>query len=221
MNLTEMLLKNGFMVLPILVCLILSILIIVEKYIVLRKSKVNVASFTIKIRGILKRKEFSDAINYCTEEKSPVANILKRGLRKNKFGRKRMIEAFETASKLEIMKLEKGLPTLATLSKLTPFLGFLGTIISLTFAYLKLQEKQPNLDLANFNNEIYGALISSVSGIIVGIISLIFYNQIVGVVKKIIFEMEMIATEIIDVLDDSIPSFADAEVEELDKEETE
>ncbi|KAF0139470.1 MAG: MotA/TolQ/ExbB proton channel [Stygiobacter sp.] len=223
MNLTEMLLKNGFMILPIIICLAVSILLIVEKYIVLKKSKVNVASFTIKIRGILKRKEFAEAINYCTEEKSPVANILKRGLRKNKFGRKRMIETFEIASKLEIMKLEKGLPTLATLSKLTPLLGFLGTIISLTFAYFKLQDQQPNPDLTNFNNEIYGALISSALGIIVGIFSLIFYNQIVATVKKIVFEMEMVATEIIDVLDESIPSFADAEddVNEFDEEETE
>src|SRR3989339_596620 len=202
MNLTEMLLKNGFMILPILICLTVSILLIVEKYIVLKKSKVNVASFTIKIRGILKRKEFAEAINYCTEEKSPLANILKRGLRKNKFGRKRMIETFEIASKLEIMKLEKGLPTLA---------------------YFKLQEQQPNPDLTNFNNEIYGALISSALGIIVGIFSLIFYNQIVATVKKIVFEMEMVATEIIDVLDESIPSFADAEddVNEFDEEETE
>lgn len=223
MNLTEMLLKNGFMILPIIACLVLAILVIVEKYVVLKKSKVNVASFTIKVRGILKRKEFAEAINYCTEEKSPVANILKRGLRKNKFGRKRMIEAFEIASKLEIMKLEKGLPTLATLSKLAPLLGFLGTILSLMLAYFKLQDQQPTFDLPNFNNEIYGALISSALGIIVGIFSLIFFNQIAAIVKKIVFEMEMIATEIIDVLDESVPSFADADVDvdEFDEEETE
>lgn len=219
MNLTEMILKNGFMILPILICLIATAILIIEKYVVLKKSKVNVGSFTIKIRGILKRKEFADAINYCTEEKSPIANIIKRGLRKHKLGRKRMVEAFETASKLEIMKLEKGLPILATLSKLAPMLGFLGTIVSLTFAYLKLQEANTNFDLSGFNNEIFGALISSSLGIIVGIVALIFYNQISATVKKTVFEMEMVATEVIDVLDDSIPSFA--EVDEADEEETE
>lgn len=214
-----MILKNGLMILPIILCFIAAILIIIEKYVVLKKSKVNVGSFTIKIRGILKRKEFADAINYCTEEKTPIANILKRGLRKNKFGRKRIIEAFETAAKLEVLKLEKGLSVLATLSKVTPMLGFLGTIISLAFAYFQLQEQHANIDLANFNNQIYGAMISAAFGILVGIFMLIFHNQFITVVKKTVFEMEMVATEVIDVLDDSVPGFAD--VDETNEEETE
>jgi biopolymer transport protein ExbB len=128
-----------------------------------------------------------------------------------------MVESFEIAAKLEILKLEKGLATLATLSKTTPMLGFLGTLISLTFAYLKLQEQQTGIIPANFGNEIYGALISSAFGIIVGILALVFYNRIVGAVKKTVFEMEMVATEIIDVLDETIPNFGSVE-EELEEE---
>lgn len=218
MNLIELLYKNGFMILPILFCFFVAIFVIVEKYIVLAKSKVNVASFTIKIRGILKRKEFSDAINYCTEEKSPVANILKRGLRKNKLGRTRMIEAFESAAKLEILKLEKGLSTLATFSKLTPLLGLLGAVISLTFAYLKLQEQKSSFDLTILNNELYGAIFSTGLGIIVGVIALVFYNYFASTIKRTVAEMEVVATEIIDVLDDSIPYFAETEIDERETE---
>lgn len=218
MNLIELLYKNGFMILPILFCFFVAVFVIVEKYIVLAKSKVNVASFTIKIRGILKRKEFSDAINYCTEEKSPVANILKRGLRKNKLGRTRMIEAFESAAKLEILKLEKGLTTLATFSKLTPLLGLLGAVISLTFAYLKLQEQKSSFDLTILNNEVYGAIFSTGLGIIVGVITLVFYNYFASTIKRTVAEMEVVATEIIDVLDDSIPYFAETEIDERETE---
>lgn len=218
MNLIELLYKNGFMILPILFCFFVAIFVIVEKYIVLAKSKVNVASFTIKIRGILKRKEFNDAINYCTEEKSPVANILKRGLRKNKLGRTRMIEAFESAAKLEILKLEKGLTTLATFSKLMPLLGLLGAVISLTFAYMKLQEQKSSFDLAILNNEVYGAIFSTGLGIIVGIIAAVSYNYFTSTIKRTIAEMEVVATEIIDVLDDSIPYFAETEINERETE---
>lgn len=218
MNLIELLYKNGFMILPILFCFFVAVFVIVEKYIVLAKSKVNVASFTIKIRGILKRKEFSDAINYCTEEKSPVANILKRGLRKNKLGRTRMIEAFESAAKLEILKLEKGLTTLATFSKLTPLLGLLGAVISLTFAYLKLQEQKSSFDLTILNNEVYGAIFSTGLGIIVGVITMVFYNYFASTIKRTVAEMEIVATEIIDVLDDSIPYFAETEIDERENE---
>lgn len=218
MNLIELLYKNGFMILPILFCFFVAVFVIVEKYIVLAKSKVNVASFTIKIRGILKRKEFNDAINYCTEEKSPVANILKRGLRKNKLGRTRMIEAFESAAKLEILKLEKGLTTLATFSKLTPLLGLLGAVISLTFAYLKLQEQKSSFDLTILNNEVYGAIFSTGLGIIVGVITLVFYNYFASTIKRTVAEMEVVATEIIDVLDDSIPYFAETEIDERETE---
>ncbi|KAF0150887.1 MAG: MotA/TolQ/ExbB proton channel [Ignavibacteria bacterium] len=219
MNLTEIILKNGLMILPIFIVLVLVILIVVEKFIVIKKSKVNVGSFTIKIRGLLKRKEINEAINYCTEERSAVANILKRGLRKYKFGRKRIVEAFETASKLEILKLEKNLSPLATLSKLAPLIGFLGTIVSLTFGYFKLQEAQAAIDLTNFNNEIIGAAASSIMGIIVGIIALVSYNVLVSAIKKIVFEMEMVATEVIDVLDDSVAYFADTDItdEEVEK----
>ncbi|MEW6653480.1 MAG: MotA/TolQ/ExbB proton channel family protein [Bacteroidota bacterium] len=216
---TEIIMKSGFMFLPILIALVLVILIVIEKYSVLKKSKVNVGSFTIKIRGLLKRKEINEAINYCIEEKSPVANILKRGLRKSKLSRKRIVEAFEIASKLEILKLEKNLSALAALSKLTPLLGFLGTVISLTFAYFKLQEAQAAIDLASFNNEIIGASASSVFGIIVGIIALIFYNIFAATIKKFVFEMEMVAAEIIDVLDDTVPGFADDNVTDEEVEE--
>lgn len=219
MNLTEIIFKNGFMILPILICLILVILIVLEKFIVLKKSKVNVGSFTIKIRGFLKRKEIAEAINYCTEEKTPVANIIKRGLRKSKFGRRRIVEAFEIASKLEILKLEKNLFFLATLSKLTPLLGFLGTLISLLFAYFKLQDTQTVLNLSSFNNEIVGASASSIFGIVVGIITIIFYNYFTAVIKKSVFEMEMVASEVIDVLDESIPSFADDDAPEEEVED--
>jgi len=208
MNLTEIFLKNGLMLIPIFICLVFVVIIILEKIIVLKKSKVNVGSFTIKIRGLIKRKEINDALNYCTEEKSPVANILKRGLRKFKFGRNRIIEGFELASKLEILKLEKNLSVLAALSKLTPFLGFLGTIISLTFAYLKLLETKQNIELIDFSNEILGASFSSVLGIVVGIIALVFHNYFSALIKKIVFEMEMIATEVIDVLDETQSNFA-------------
>ncbi len=218
MNLIELLYKNGFMILPILFCFFAAIFLIVEKYIVLAKSKVNVASFTIKIRGILKRKEFSDAINYCTEEKSPVANILKRGLRKNKLGRTRMIEAFESAAKLEILKLEKGLTTLATFSKLAPLLGLLGAITSLTFAYLNLQEQKSVFDLSLLNSEVYGAIISTTLGIIVGIFTMVLYNYFSSTIKRTVAEMEVVATEIIDVLDDSIPYFAETEIDERETE---
>ncbi len=216
MNLSENILKNWFMLLPIVICLVFVILIIIEKYLVLQKSKVNVGSFTIKLRGLIKRKEITEAINYCTEEKSPIANILKKGLRKFKYGRNRIIEAFEIASKLEILKLEKNLSTLATLSKLTPLLGFLGAIVSLAFAYFKLQDTQIAVDLSILNNEIIGATVTSVSGILVGIIALVFHNIFVSTIKKSVFELEMVATEVIDVLDDTIPEFAD--INESDKE---
>lgn len=219
MNLSEIILKNWFMLFPIVICLVFVILIIIEKYLVLRKSKVNVGSFAIKLRGFIKRNEIPDAINYCTEEKSPIANILKRGLRKFKFGRNRIIEGFELAAKLEILKLEKNLSTLATLSKLTPLLGFLGSIISLSFAYLKLQDTQLAVNTASFNYEILGAAFTSVSGILVGILALVFHNIFISTIRKSVFELEMVATEVIDVLDDTIPEFTDSNESEEEFEE--
>lgn len=215
MNLIEMFLKGGLVMWPILACSIIGLAIVVEKFMVIRKAKINVPAFSIKIRGMLKKKDLDGAINYCMEEKSPISNIMRRGFKKYKFGRKRVIESIESAGKQEISKLEKGLATLATVAGAAPMLGFLGTVTGMIAAFMKIQELQGSASPADLASGIWEALLTTAFGLFVGIPALALYNYFVSLISKIVLDMERVATDILDVLDESDKNFSDDEEMEL------
>ncbi len=215
MKLIDMFLKGGLVMWPILACSIVGLAIAVEKFIVIRKSKINVPAFSIKIRGILKKKDVTSAMGYCMEEKSPISNIIRRGLKKIKFGRKRVLEAIEVAGKQEISKLEKGLSTLATVAGAAPMLGFLGTVTGMIAAFMKIQELQGSASPADLASGIWEALLTTAFGLFVGIPALALYNYFVSNINKIVLDMERVATDILDVLDETEKDFSDDEEAEL------
>jgi len=210
-----MFLKGGLVMWPILACSIIGLAIVIEKFMVIKKAKINVLAFSIKIRGLLKRKDLDGAINYCMEEKSPISNIIRRGLKKHKFGRKRVIESIESAGKQEISKLEKGLATLATVAGAAPMLGFLGTVTGMIAAFMKIQELQGSASPADLATGIWEALLTTAFGLFVGIPALALYNYFVNLISKIVLDLERAATDILDVLDETGKDFSDDEEIEL------
>ena len=116
MSLFSIIIKGGWLLIPIFIASVIAVAIIIDRYIVINRSRLNVPSFLVKIRGLLKRGDMQSAIEYCMEEKSPAANIVKKGLKKYNLGHERVREAIESAGKQEISKLEKGLSILATIS---------------------------------------------------------------------------------------------------------
>jgi biopolymer transport protein ExbB len=94
----------------------------------------------VRIRGFIKKKDISGAVSYCMEEKSPIANVVRKGLKKYKLGHERVKESIENAGNQEISKLEKGLPILASVSGIAPLLGFLGTVTGMISAFMTIQD---------------------------------------------------------------------------------
>ncbi|MFA3781557.1 MotA/TolQ/ExbB proton channel family protein [Melioribacteraceae bacterium 4301-Me] len=203
MNLLSILVKGGWVMLPIFLSSIIAVAIIIERYIILKKASINVPSFLIKIRNLLKRGDIKGAIEYCMEEKSPMSNIVKKGLKKYKFGHQRVMEAIESAGKQEISRLERGLPVLATISGVAPLLGFLGTVTGMISAFMKIQDLQGSASPSDLAGGIWEALLTTAFGLIVGIIALTFYNYFVSRVNKLVIEMELISNDVVDVLEES------------------
>ncbi|MCJ7554137.1 MAG: MotA/TolQ/ExbB proton channel family protein, partial [Ignavibacteriaceae bacterium] len=86
MNLFDIFLKGGWLMWPILICSIIGLAVVIDRYTVLRKTKINVPAFMVRIRGMIKKKDISGAISHCMQEKSPVANIVRKGLKKYRLG---------------------------------------------------------------------------------------------------------------------------------------
>jgi biopolymer transport protein ExbB len=213
MNLFSIFLKGGVIMWPILLCSILGLTVIIDRYIVLRKARINIPAFMIRIRGMIKKKDISGAISYCMEEKSPVANIVRKGLRKYKLGHERVKEAIENAGRQEISKLEKGLHVLATVAGVAPLLGFLGTVTGMISAFMTIEDLAGTANPSDLAGGIWEALITTAFGLIVGIPAYAFYNYFLSAVKKLVGDMETVANDVVDVVQDTSTHHA-ADLEE-------
>lgn len=189
--------------LPIAISSVIAIAIIIERLIVIRKAKQNVPVFLVKIRGLLKRKDLSSAYEYCLQEKTPAANIIRKGLKKVHLGHERVKEVIESAGTQEINKLEKGLSVLATISGVAPLLGFLGTVTGMISAFMKIQDLQGAANPSDLAGGIWEALITTAFGLAVGIIAFTAYNYLIAAVSKLVQDMEVISNDVIDILAES------------------
>jgi biopolymer transport protein ExbB len=137
------------------------------------------------------------------EEKSPVANIIRKGLKKFRLGHERVKEAVENAGKQEISKLERGLSVLATVSGIAPLLGFLGTVTGMITAFMTIEDLQGAANPSDLAGGIWEALTTTAFGLIVGIPALAFYNYFLNYVKKLVGDMEIVANDVVDIIQDS------------------
>ena len=208
-----MFLNYNFIMYLILLCLLCVISISLIKYLTLKKVKMNIPFFSIKIRGILKKKDISDAINFCMTARTPITNIIRRGLKKKKFGRIRIIEELESAARHEISKLEKGLTSLAALANIAPVIGFLGTVLCLISTLNFIQESQGVVKFQDIATGIWQALSVTAFGIIVGLFTTLLYNYFIARIKRLALDMERVASDILDVLDESVNISTNEEIE--------
>lgn len=202
MSFLEIVLKGGWIMLFIFIASIITITIIIDRYRVIRKSRSNVPAFLVKIRGYLKKNDIKGALTICMEEKTPTANIVKKGLKKFNFGHERVKEAIESAGKQEITKLEKGLSVLATIAGVAPLLGFLGTVTGMITAFMKIEDLQGAANPSDLAGGIWEALLTTAFGLVVGIIAYTFYNYLVGAINEFVLDMEVVSNDVVDIVEE-------------------
>jgi biopolymer transport protein ExbB len=213
MNLFDIFLKGGWLMWPILVCSIIGLAVVIDRYTVLRKTRINVPAFMVRIRGMIKKKDISGAISHCMQEKSPVANIVRKGLKKYRLGHTRVKEAIENAGRQEVSKLEKGLTILATVAGVAPLLGFLGTVTGMIQAFMTIEDLAGAANPSDLAGGIWEALTTTAFGLIVGIPALAFYNYFLSSVKRTVEDMETVANDVIDVIQDESTDISDIDDE--------
>ena len=215
MNFFERFLKGGYVMWLILACSVLGLSVVIDRFLVLRKAKINVPAFMVRLRGLIKKKDISRAVSVCMEEKSPIANIVRRGLKKYKYGHDRVKDAIENAGKQEISILEKGLSILATVAGMAPLLGFLGTVTGMITAFMTIEDLAGSANPSDLAGGIWEALITTAFGLIVGIFALAFYNYFLSSVKRLVGDMETVANDVVDTIQD-ISENKEIEEEELE-----
>ncbi|MGE5458010.1 MAG: MotA/TolQ/ExbB proton channel family protein, partial [Methanococcaceae archaeon] len=169
--------------------------------VVIHKAKINSPVFLVKIRGKLKKGDISSAIEYCLEDKSPAANVVRKGLKKYKYGSEKMHDAAESAIKQEIPKLDSGLYIISTITIVAPLLGILGSVVNIMdfFWKLSLQKTNIGISLAGYAE----VLLPLAFGILVGIIAHIFINYINNLIKQLVLEIQNISSDVLDIWDEA------------------
>jgi biopolymer transport protein ExbB len=200
MNLLELFLKGGLVMWPILICSLITVAVIIEKYIMLSRSNVDPKQLLVKIRSALSRNDVPSAVEACTKVKAPVSNILKNGILNYKYGHQAVKESIELAGKEEIFHLEKRLSVLANMAGTAPMLGFLGTVTGMIAVFHTIEQLSGNVNPSVLAAGIWEAMLTTAFGLIVGIPALYFYNYFVAKVNRFVFEIENSAEEFLSLM---------------------
>ncbi len=200
MNLLELFLRGGIVMWPILLCSVIGVVVIVERFLVLRRAHIDAGQFMMRLRSVLQRGDLLAAINFCSRTDAPLARILKQGITKYPEGPERVREAIENAGKEEAFKLEQRLGVLANVAGIAPLLGFLGTVTGMIGAFRMIEQLGGSATPADLAGGIWEALLTTAFGLIVGIPAYGFYNHFVSRVSRFVFEMESASEEFLDLV---------------------
>lgn len=185
MNLWDMATKGGWIMIVLALLSVLCVYIFVERILVIRKASKVDPVFMERIRDYVKTDELKSAVNYCRVANSPVANMIEKGIERIDRPAAEVQAALENAGNLEVAKLEKGLSVMATISSGAPMIGFLGTVLGMVRAFWEMANAGNNIDITLLSSGIYEAMITTVGGLVVGIVAMFAYNYLVSRVNDV------------------------------------
>ena len=200
----DLAIKGGWVMVPILLLSLIAVYIFFERWFAIKKASKVDQNFMNRIKDYIMDGKVDSARTLCQSTDNPVASMIEKGI--SRIGRplNDVNAAIENVGRLEIYKLEKGLPALATVSGGAPMIGFLGTVIGMVRAFHEMSTAGNNINVGQLSGGIYTALITTVAGLIVGIIAFFAYNTLVARVDKVINNMEAGASEFIDLLNEPV-----------------
>ncbi|HLU89163.1 MAG TPA: MotA/TolQ/ExbB proton channel family protein [Cyclobacteriaceae bacterium] len=199
-SLIDLLLKGGYMMIPLYALFILAIYIFVERMITLKKATKTPESMVDQVKMMVQGGNIEHAKMICQGENTPIANMIGKGLERIGSPLKNIEVAIENVGKIEIYKLEKNLSVLATISGAAPMIGFLGTVAGMIQAFIAIAQEEGMVSPKLLSSGIYEAMITTAAGLVVGIMAYLGYNYLVSQVSKLIHNMEYTTIEFIDLL---------------------
>ncbi|MBN1526042.1 MAG: MotA/TolQ/ExbB proton channel family protein [Candidatus Omnitrophica bacterium] len=199
----DMLQKGGPMMYLILLSSVLAFGVVIERVYNLNRAKIDAQKFMDEITVLLKRNKIIEAIEMCNRTPGPVAHIVKAGILVHDRSKPEIKEAVEEAAQLEIPRLEKHLPVLATIAHIAPLLGLLGTVTGMIKAFQVIQQKALMMAPVNpgdLSGGIWEALLATLAGLSVAVPTYVAYNYLVSQVDNFVFDMERSATDLVNIL---------------------
>lgn len=200
LSVLELMMKGGWVMIPLILLSFLAIYIFVERLMTIRKAARHPGEFMDNIRSLVLDGKVDEAKRVCHKTNTPVARMIEKGLQRLGSPLKNIEASIENVGKIEIYNLEKNLPVIATISGAAPMLGFFGTVTGMIQAFIAIAQEEGSVSPKLLSSGIYEAMITTATGLLIGIIAYVGYNYLISQVSKVIYKMEYTSIEFIDLL---------------------
>lgn len=199
-SLISMAAKGGWLMFVLLLLSILAIYIFGSKWWMIRKAGKIDRNFMKDIHELIHEGKIKSATDLCRRYDSPVARLVEKGIERIGRPLSDIQTAVENMGNVEVARLEKNLPMLATIAGGAPMIGFLGTVMGMIQAFFNMSQAGNNIDITLLSGGIYTAMVTTVGGLIVGIIAYFGYNYLTSEISNLVFKMENTTIEFMDML---------------------
>ena len=200
LSLMDLACKGGWLMIVLLLLSIIAIYIFGSKWWMIHKASKVDRNFIKNIRSLIHDGKTKSAIELCRKYDTPTARLVEKGIERIGRPLEDIQAAVENMGNVEVARLEKGLPMLATISGGAPMIGFLGTVTGMIRAFFEMVNACNNIDITLLSGGIYEAMVTTVGGLFVGIIAYFGYNYLTSQISNLVFKMENATIAFIDML---------------------
>ncbi|HOH99652.1 MAG TPA: MotA/TolQ/ExbB proton channel family protein [Bacteroidales bacterium] len=204
LSIWELLQKGGWIMIVLGVFSVIAVYIFIERFFAINRASREEHNFMNNIKDSIHSGRIDAALVLCKSNQSPIARMIEKGIQRLGKPLNDINAAIENVGKLEVSRMEKNVATLATIAGASPMIGFLGTVIGMVKAFYDMSMAGNNIDIALLSTGIYQAMVTTIGGLVVGIVAYICYNVLVARIEKLVFILEARATEFMDLLHEPV-----------------
>ena len=204
LSLIDLAFKGGWLMIPLLLLSIIAVWIFGERWWAIRKADRVDQNFMNQIRQYVHEGKIAAAVDLCRITQSPIARLIEKGLERIGRPLSDVQTAVENMGNLEVARLERGLPMLATVSGGAPMIGFLGTVTGMITAFFNMSQAGNSIEISMLSGGLYEAMVTTAAGLFVGILAYFGYNYLVARIERVVYKMEANTIEFLDLLNEPI-----------------
>ncbi len=201
-NLFELIMKGGWVMVPLFALSFIARFIIIERFLIIRQASKDTGDFMSRVKKAILEGDVKGAKMLCASVDSPIARMIEKGVMRLGRPLKDIESAVETVGKMEVYRLEKNINILGIVAAIAPMLGFVGTISGVIKIFYNIA-LEGNISIGGIAAGLYEKMITSASGLVVGIIAYIGFHLLSLMIERIVYRLEQNAMEFIDLLQEN------------------
>lgn len=201
-SLWSLLQEGGVLMIPLLICSILTVYFFIERFLVIKNAGKTNPDFMFRVREKIIEGNISGAKSICNNTEGALPKMIAKGI--DRIGKPidHIEKSMENTGKLEVYKMEKNLGVLSTIAGIAPMFGFLGTIAGMIILFFNIQHQ--GFSIENIAGGIYTKMVTSAVGLIIGLIAAVLYSILNGRINRVVNKMETASTEFLDILHEPV-----------------